>query len=278
MPRPAPRTLWRRTAAGGVLVLALTGLAACGGGDSGDSDDSDSHGSAAAAGLDAGDPVSKSEMAAILTKAATSFKTAHMAMDTTTSVLGQQMNVTADGDVQVSPPATQMEMSLSGQKVSVLYVDKVMYLQVPGMTSGDMWGKLDPADFGQVAGLGGMSDAMTNPLAVVSKLGDAVDKATYEGSESIDGADADHYKVTVDGKSLMSAMGVDSSSAGAKVPATLDEELWVDDEGRIVQSKVDMGDLGDTELHLSDFDEKVDLKAPPSGKVTDLSGLMKGVS
>ena len=278
MPAPLARSPWRRALAGGAVVLALSGLAACGGGsDSGDSSNNafsvggssssaSSTGSSApsAPDLQPGDSVSKDQMADLMKTAATSMKTAHVTMNMDGSVSGQSMTVKAQGDMQVSPMAEHLTMDLMGQQIEVLMVDNTMYMKSALLGGGDKWAKADLSALGGA----GLSDAMSNPLSLIDKMADAVTSATYKGEEKVAGTDTKHYTYTVDTKKAVGALGTSASEAA--MPDSISADIWIDDQGRMVQSKTAMGSTGTVTMTMSDFDKDVSISAPPSDQVTDL--------
>lgn len=268
------RTPWRRSAAVGVAVVALSGLAACGGGGGSSSGGASGGGTSAASGgtdssgLKSGDKVTAAQMTDIVKKATTSMSTAHMTMDMDVSSGGQSQQMSAEGDVSMKPLAEHMTMSLSGTDVEVILVDKTLYMKGQGMGNGKTWVKLDASQLSKVGG-GAMSDALTNPLSLVGELTGAIQGATYAGSQSVSGTNTDHYSVKVDTKKLMSSMGGGSSSAGS-LPSTMTEDLWVDGQGRLVESKVDMGSLGTVTVYVSKQGQPVKIQAPPASQVTKM--------
>lgn len=276
------RTLWRRSAAAGAAVLALSGLAACGGSNDDSSSkgassgtttaasggsDSGSSGTSSTGDLKSGDKVSSAQMADIVKKATTSMSTAHMKMDMDMSSGGQSQQVTAEGDVQTKPLAEHLTMSLSGTNVELILVDKTMYMKAPGMGTGSTWVKVDSSQLSKLGG-GAMSDAMTDPLSMVKELSGSIQGAAYAGKQSVGGTDADHYTLKVDTKKLMSSLGGGSSTAS--LPATMTEDLWVDSQGRLIQSKVDMGSPGTVTVQVSKQGQPVKIQAPPASQVTQM--------
>lgn len=277
MPAPSARPSWRRALAGGAVVLALSGLAACGGGDDssskgsgtfavgGDSSSSSSSSAPAAPDVKPGDTVSQDDVASMLKTATTSMKTAHVKMDMGAEASGQSMSITAEGDMQVSPLAEHLTMSLAGQKIETIMVDNVMYMKSPMLGGGNKWAK---TDLSKALGSSGLSDAMSNPLSLIDNMADAVKSATFKGDEQVGGVDAKHYTLVVDGKKLMSSMG--SAASSAPVSGDITQDMWLDSKGRMVQSKTGMGSTGDVTMNLSDFDKDVSISAPPSSQVTEL--------
>lgn len=275
MPAPSDRPSWRRALAGGAVVLALSGLAACGGGDDSGSNSSNSFavggGSSssapAAPDVKPGDKLSSDQVSDIIKTATTSMKTAHVTMDMSGQAAGQSVAMKAQGDMQFSPIASHLTMSVMGQNIEAIMVDGSMYMKSPLLGGGDKWAK---ADLSKALGSAGVSsDAMTNPLALLDKVSGAVSSATYKGDEQVDGASAKHYVIVVDGAKLAQSMGLKGTEASA-VPQSTNEDLWVDDKGRAVQTKVSMGSTGTVTTHLSDFDKDVSISAPPASQVTEL--------
>lgn len=257
------RVLWRRSATAGVAALALAGLVACGSGKAGSSGGSGGSGTSTDD-LSKGDKVTKSQVSDIMTKAM-DFDTAHMTMSTKAAASGQSVTMNGQGDIQAKPVAEHMTMKMSGPmkiNAEIIFVDSTIYMK--GMM-GDGWVKMT-AD--QLAKTGGANlSSMTNPLEMVKKMSSSVKSATYEGSEKVDGEDADHYKLTVDSAALTSALGTSSGDVTSGLPKTIDEDIWVDGDDHLRKSQIKMGTLGTTDVTLSDYGKKVDIKAPPANQV-----------
>lgn len=253
------RVLWRRSATAGVAALALAGLVACGSGKA----SSGGSGGSGSDDLSKGDKVTKSQVSDIMTKAM-DFDTAHMTMSTKAAASGQSVAMDGQGDIQAKPVAEHMTMKMSGPmklNAEIIFVDSTIYMK--GMM-GSGWVKMT-AD--QLAKTGGANlSSMTNPLDMVKKMSSSVKSATYQGSEKVDGDDADHYALTVDSSALTSALGA-GGGATTGLPATIDEDIWVDGDGHLRKSEIKMGTLGTTDVTLSDYGKKVDIKAPPASQV-----------
>lgn len=286
MPARSTRLPWRRALTGGLAALALTSLVACGGGsDSDNTSDSgggwsnqgssssaspgsgsaspDSSGQGSSTGdLQAGDDVSPDDMTAIFKKAMTDVKTAHMTMNGKISVQGQSATMDAEGDVSMKPVAEDMTMSMMGQKMHVVLVDGVEYIQ---SGQGGKWLKMDLAQLAKQSGMGDLSTAMTNPLSMIDTMADAITKATYKGSDG----DGDHYQVTVDSAKAMKAMG-GSQSVPTGMPSTMTEDLWFDHDGHMSKMSMDMGSTGSMEGELTDYGKQVHIQAPPPSQVTEM--------
>lgn len=283
MPAPLTRSSWRRALAGGTVVLALSGLAACGGGGgaSDTSHDSFSAGgssgsasgsattsdSGSSADHQPGDSVPKDEVVGLMKKAVGGLTSAHMTLNAKISAMGQSATMDGQGDVSMNPLAEDMTMSMMGQKMHIILVDGVEYLQM-GSANGGKWMKMDLAQLAKQSGMGGASSALTNPLALLDKMSGAITKATYVGKDG----DGDHYQVTVDSAKALSATG-SGSTTPTGIPATMTEDLWFDGDGHLSKMTMDMGSTGTMSGKLSDYGESVDIKAPPASQVTDMGSL-----
>jgi len=276
MPRPSFRLPGRRTLAGGVAVLALTGLAACGGSDDSSKGSNDNTSTSQTSGdqnsaapsseapeLKTGDKVTPDQMTAIYKKAMTGVTSAHMTMTGKFSFSGQSINIDGDGDVSMDPLAEDMTMSLMGQKMHIILVDGTEYIQSP--TAGNTWMKVSLDDLAKQSGMGDLSSALTNPLSMLDSMSQAITKATYAGKDG----SGDHYQITVDLKKSLSAAGTDTDLPSG-MPATMDEDVWFDQDGHLSKMTMDMGGSGSMQAEMSDYGKSVDIKAPPASQVTEM--------
>ncbi|HWU20695.1 MAG TPA: DUF6612 family protein [Nocardioides sp.] len=284
----ATTALIRRTSVSAVAALLVSGLAACGSGGSdspaaaGSSSttsttsagtDTSPSAASSAPGVAAGTSISKADMTAVITKGIGAIDTAHETLTMNTSAGGKQVQMTGEADVQMKPMAMTMTMSLGGAQVQERFVDGVMYMQMPGVTTGGKWLKLDVSQMSSMMGGSGVSDALTNPLKMMDKMTGYITDATYVGADSVNGAAVKHYRMTIDLKSAMATMFPNlPSSATGSIGSKADEDIWVDSQGRAVKTEVDFG-TGSMTTVLSDFGKKVSVQAPPASQVTTAPGM-----
>jgi hypothetical protein len=286
----------RSLAATAVAALLATGLAACGSNNDSSSGSpatsgattsatapstagtSDTSGmstdttSAATTGssVAAGSALTGTQMQQILRNAVGAITTAHMTMDMDMSAAGQQVQVKAQGDVQYSPLAETITMDMGSVHMQMLMVDGSIYMKSAAIPSGGKWVKISAKDLGALGS--SFSGAMSDPLSMLDKMGPYITKATYVGSDTVGGGSADHYRMTVDLAGMMKKLGMPTSSA-VQIPKTADEDLWVDAQGRVVKTTVDLGSLERMTLLMSDFGKPVHIAAPPAGQVKDMSSM-----
>lgn len=275
----------RRTAAATVSVLALGGLAACGG-DSGDGQaatDSTSQVAGESGSPKEGDEVDVADFVQTVTDGLEASTTAHVAM---TMGLGSSGEMTAEGDFDYTaePPNVAMTMSspLGGGDMDLRVVDGVMYLSIGQMTRGKFI-KIDPADpQGPLAGMGvdGLLDQM-DPGKALRKLEEGISKVVYVGEED----HLDHYELSVDLRKMLDHIGGDlPPAAESELPDSLTYDIWLDDQSRLSKMSVDQlpmgGTSGSMEVTVSDWGEDVHIEAPAASEITEmpeLGSMMQGM-
>ena len=270
----------RRTlAALAVTPLLLTGLAACG--DNGETTAKDTAndsiaGTAVLAGLQTGDELDPGEFVGIVVDGMEASTTAHMAMTTSMGELGE---ITAEGDIDYTADPVAMAMTMTMPMMGktpadMRFVDGVFYMSLGQMTGGKFW-KVDPSDPSSPLGeLGPMLDEM-DPTALMKRLEPAIDTVSYDGQEDVDGRTLDHYELTIDTTDLAKAMSL-PHAAMAAVPDTISYDLWLDEQHRMAQVKMEMpaqGTTADVEMTVDGWGEDVDIEAPPADQITDMPDL-----
>ncbi|MFT4081862.1 MAG: LppX_LprAFG lipoprotein [Nocardioides sp.] len=282
------RSIWRRRAVAGIAVLSLSGLAACGGGNddsdanplsnlgsssaasSGDASASESSTGAVSTDLKSGDSIDTDQMTDILKQATTSMSTAHMTMSMDMSAAGQSVSMSMEGDMQMKPLAEDISVDMGSLgSMQIKLVDGVMYIKSDMLSSvtgsGDTWAKITQD---QMSSLGMDTSSITDPLASIEKISGAIDNATYQGTESVDGSEASHYQLTVSTDDVMSALGSGTDTSGLDLPDSMTEDLWINGDGQLTKAEVDMGSLGTVEVSMTKLGEPVSIEAPPASEVT----------
>ena len=247
--------------------VLLTGLVACGGGDSG-STATDPAGSAApaASGLEPGASVEPADFSDRLADGFASIDTAHATM---TGDFGPS-SITGEGDVDYGGDSPAAAMTMSGatfgsSDAELRLVDGAMYLNI-GQLSQDKFWKIDLDDPNSPFGALG---SQLDPMSAVKLLEKGLTSVTYVGSED----SLDHYQATVDPQSFLDAMGPMASAGGSSMPKSLDYDIWLDGDNRLTKLTSTMGDLGSLEMTLSDFGKDLTIEAPPADQVTEMPGM-----
>jgi hypothetical protein len=224
--------------------------------DSGESDDSD---------VAEGEEIDKDDFLADFQAGVENSTTAHMTM--TTGMSGMSIDAEGDIDYQTEPPAMAMIMSMPsmGGEIEMRFVDGIFYMNM-GQQSQDKFIKMDPNDPNSPMGdVSELTESM-DPVRQFEAFTEGVNKVVYVGEEDVDGETTDHYVLTLDTTKVESLK--DAGTAG--IPKELDYDLWLDDDDRIRQMQLDLGDTGQIEVHLSDWDEPVDIEAPPASQIMEM--------
>jgi LppX_LprAFG lipoprotein len=202
-----------------------------------------------------------------------------------TGVLDKQQ-----GDVTVSLPESNSQAELRYLEENG---DLVLYVNSPALSSrlpGDKpWIRLDLQQLGQKLGvdvgklLGG---ANQNPGQILDLL-QSTGSVKQVGTESIDGTSTTHYTATVELDQLAGKLGGSVGqvaydelvSKGA--PSTIPVDVWVGADGFVRRATLDdsLTVSGQTaslkfQLDVSDYGTPVNVTAPPSDQVFDVSGLL----
>jgi hypothetical protein len=209
---------------------------------------------------------------------------ARMAMEMSLSNMGEDVNATMDGEVDFATGDASITMRFSSPtspgvlEYRMLIVDRVMYLQPPGMeeTSGK-WMKVD------LNGMPGMSPMGMDPQGYVDFLEGASDEFETVGEEEVRGVPTTHYRVEIDVDKLMEAFSGGSGLSGADLE-TLRSQLgdavpvgvWIDGEGVLRRETVSitLGETGPMEISLEIFDYGIDVnvQAPDPDEVLEDAG------
>ncbi len=255
----------RRLALAGTVALVATG---CGGG-----------GGSSASPDDIADAASKTAKAGSL--------------EADFAVSAQGLSGRGSGIFNSKDRTGQLKMTLDARgrqiPVDTVVAGDVVYLRSPAFaqatTQDKQWIKLDLAALGSRQGntdLSGFLDASPTPTNALAYLqgSSQVDKV---GSESIGGVDTTHYAVSANldqaaqhssGATRDAVQGVISQSGVKKLPL----DVWLDANGYIRKVSYDehagRRQAAKVTMELHDFGSPVEITAPPSDSVVDLTRMV----
>ncbi|WP_030909717.1 hypothetical protein [Streptomyces sp. NRRL F-5126] len=237
----------RRVAAFAISGAAAVGvLAGCGSHSAGEA--SSSAGSAAGAsasesgGGGSGDGQSASAVRSAYRKTADA-RTAKMTMSTTVGGTdGGGTTIRGSGVIDLANGASDLRMSVQGQRTEERTVDGVLYEKLPAsaakklLPGGRTWVRID---LKKVAGGAGGMTRMADPAAPFSYVkGLSGKNVTKVGTETVNGTKTTHYKVSVDVDKLAKDSGAQAKRLKQQLGDRLPVDLWLDDQGRIRQEEV----------------------------------------
>lgn len=171
--------------------------------------------------------------------------------------------ITIDSDVDAKDPAKpnqHMTMDMAGMKIEMISVNGDSYMK--GLL-GDGWVKVSKDVAAQTS-----SGADTDQSQWLLQNKDSFKDVALVGPEQVDGVNATHYRLTMDGAQL--------KDLGGTATAGIDDlvyDSWVDDQGRMIKSSFDLS-AASTPMKMvakmSKFNEPVSVAAPK--KFTEMGG------
>ncbi len=246
-----------------VAAVALAFTAGCGGDSGGEATPEETS-------------LTQANFASAVTEAHADVQTAHV--EAKIEAQGQQF--TMNGDVDGTPNRLAAAFTMSGQALGgnarFILVDKVMYLQIPGMTPNNKYIKFDLArsDAPGAAMLSQLLDQV-NQLdpSKSAEMFKAITRLQERGTEEIDGVQTTHYTVDVDTQKALEVMGLDGTVPQGQMPKTLTEDVWLDSDNRMRRIRMNMQGFT-MDMTYSQWGEPVDISAPPASQTTDMRQMM----
>lgn len=271
------RPLLRRPLAAAAATTLLLGLAACGGDEEPDTaaDESSVSESESAEGEDAdteepaeGEVVDNADFIDEMMAGLEASTTATMSMDMDfgggTLIAEGVVDYTTD---PVSMAMTMNQEAMGEEPIEMRLVDGIMFMSM-GSMSNDKFMRFDLTDPENMPpGMGDLGDQM-DPLAAFQEFEPALKTVTFVGEEDVDGEELQHFDVVLDTAKLESLKDL---PAGAGSPDEVGYDLWFDDEMRIRQMEMvmDMATPVSVQARLFDWDEPVEIVAPPAGEIAE---------
>lgn len=242
-------------------VLSTLAIAGCGSA----TDLSSSHGAS----------LTKQSFAASVTAATSQAQSVHMTGSF--SVQGQQVTMSADeslGGTSINDAAAAMTVDIAGMgSVEVRLVAGVAYINagklgLPG-TSTKPWMKVDLSDTSNPLGAAFAKMAAMNPARLMQAF-KSISTLTEVGTETVDGIQSTHYKVTVDTAKVGDLLGMPQGAAAGSLPKSVSYDVWVDGTNRPVQVTMNNA-MFTVDLHFSRWGQAVHVVAPPASQVSAFS-------
>ena len=230
----------------------------------------------------------------VLSAAATATQdagTAGVEFQQVSEVQGQQLTSSSDGvvDFETGDSEATVSVELPGQpaqEVDLLTKGSVAYMEagaLPGAPANAKWLSIDLAQAGQELGFDveALRQNGASQLAYLTETSDAEEV----GTESVRDVDTTHYRFTTDLAEL-AANGPEELRASYKSVMdltgleTIPTDVWVDGDDlvRRLSFEVEIEQGGQqiaqaTTIEYFDFGVEVDVQAPPSKEVVDISEL-----
>ncbi|MCP3760159.1 LppX_LprAFG lipoprotein [Streptomyces sp. TBY4] len=200
------------------------------------------------------------------------------------------------GDVSMRlKPSVAMSMKMTtsgegGQAAEIRLLDEAMFIGTEGKWLKFDMKSLDPALAEKLNSAGGTANkGGENPGDRASELLKAKD-LKFVGEETIDGVKTKHLSGTVSLEELKAAAASETpetkkrreqsvTALEAQGVKNLTLDMWIDESDRPKQVRT-RGDAAkgpvDTTIKFLDYNQPVEVAAPPADQVTDLAEMMKG--
>jgi hypothetical protein len=250
----------RRTAASVIVLPAVLALAACGQSETpAPATGQTASQTSSAATTDAassGQPYKdKAAFVAAMKAAGKNATSAHVTMDM--DAAGQKIAITGDTKIDAANPAMKMSMDMGpSMRLDMILVDKKVYMKgFPGLAAGK-WGAIDSSSTmgKQLA----QSLNQADPTKMYDQFGAAVSDVKYVGEDTVDGAKAFKYDLTVDTKAMQAQM---PSGDKTKLPDTIKYTAWLDEKDQLRKVTFDLMGVK-ANMTMGKYGEPVDIKAP----------------
>ena len=269
-------SLRKRAVVLAVSALVIGGLAGCGSG----SDSTSSSGQS-------GDALTEllNNVKVSLQKAVDTTDSAKSVSFTMSGTIGGETQQGEGSIVLSDPPRVQMTVSdPSGEKQVVRMIGAVAYTEIPAEEQADMdgkkWLKMDLSTLGAGKSFSSFEDV--DPVSQVKKML-AGDDVTAVGKETVDGVETVHYTTTVPLDKHLEQIdaelreGVRKSLSEAGVE-TLTTDVWVDEQYRPRQVRVQMGPAGDLTVNYREYDKDITVEEPPADETADFKDILGDLS
>ena len=151
---------------------------------------------------------------------------------------------------------------------SLIGIGADRYVQESGVTPAGKWLKVSSS-----TGLRVITFNDLNPVAMVVRFNKGLKSFAYIGPDKIDGAQVQHYRITIDQQKYLDATGQGIGSANLGSSQTLTEDLYLNDDNTPRRVKLTLpGGVGDTQVDITGWGKSITIEAPPaSAVITSLS-------
>lgn len=202
-------------------------------------------------------PLTSANLASTLAAGA---KNLHTAREVTT---GNGVTTTIDFDNSgvFKYRMTQSAGTSPGETLIGIGTDR--YLQDPGVTPAGKWLKVPSTNSGA-----SVSFAAIDPVGMVGRFNKGLKQFAYVGASKIDGAQVQHYRLTIDQQKFLKATGQGLGSANLGSSETLTEDLYLNDDNTLRRVVLALpGGVGNTQVDLTHWGQPLTIEAPPASAV-----------
>lgn len=205
-------------------------------------------------------PLTSANLATTITAASKNLHTAH---EVTT---GNGVTTTIDFDnsgvftYRMAQSAASTGTASQGETLIGIGADR--YLQATGVTPAGKWLKVPSGNGVPV------SFAAIDPVGMVGRFNKGMTKFAYVGAAKIDGAQVQHYRLTIDQQKFLKATGQGLGSANLGSSETLTEDLYLNDDNTLRRVVLSLpGGVGNTQVDVTNWGKPITIQAPPASAI-----------
>lgn len=202
-------------------------------------------------------PLTAANLGSVMTAAIAKFHTAHEVST------GSGARTVIDFDTSGPFKYRLTQAGGGGPTKSLIGIGADRYLQDPGVTPSGKWLKLSTSSSTPV-----IRFADVNPVGMVVRFAKGISKFAYVGATKIDGAEVQHYRITIDQQKFLQATGQSQSSTNIGAGEQIAENLYLNKDNTLRRVTLALpGGIGDTQVDVTGWGAPVSIQAPPSSTV-----------
>jgi hypothetical protein len=209
--------------------------------------------------------LTKDTLVPVTTAAAVRAGSVHLVMS-----MSGKAGLRSTGDIAYAGPRSSMAMAMTtpemrGRRITLRYVDQLIYMQIQGLTPPGKFVAINPADkTSTLARSFAATPQQMDPMASVKSMQPAVRKVERVGKGTMAGTPVDHYKITVDTAKILAKLG--PAAQHVSLPNALSYDMWLDSSHLIRRMTVDMAGIS-VEMSLSRWGKAVSVRRPSPGQI-----------
>jgi hypothetical protein len=177
----------------------------------------------------------------------------------------QSLDMSGDVDLSEGEPSIDMDMTMPGMgEITMVVVDGVVFLSMPGLTQEGMFMEVPPEQLGDAGATLEEVD-----ITATWDAWEGAQQIIFVGEEDVDGTQMRRYEVTVDTQAALDASGQtgdDAAAASAAIGEEIVYDVWVDDDDLMRRVTFAM-EGATTELLVSNWGEEMDIQAPEADQI-----------
>lgn len=268
------RTIRSRSGAALAGVVLVGGVSACGGEgqvtDSAAVTDAATASDSAAATMSDVDPGADVSADELVQRLSSPGEEALSAFDFSLNFADGTEDLTATGSVNLdqAEPAAQLQVNVPPMgSLDVRFVDNTAYINIPELTPEGKFFEVPADELGQF-GVSDVTESLDlNQLMDQWQAGKP--DVTFVGAEEVNGAQTDHYEVTLDPQAALDAVG-ETAPSDMDLSQSLTTDIWVGEDNHLAKMKLDIDGASAT-VNFDNWGNDASIEAPAAADVMEFN-------